>query len=108
MGATASWAIRSGMNTANLTILRDFHCMPSLSIHNGFPNQKARTELSPDSRLFVCIEFLETFRGDSVFWPGGFRAAQVIALIVMAISFYWMRKWIDSDSTPDITVRQRA
>ncbi len=25
--------------------------------------------------------FLEAFRGDSIFWPGGFREAQVIALI---------------------------
>lgn len=41
--------------------------------------------------------FLEAFRGDGVFWPGGFREAQVIALIVMAISFYWMRKWTNSN-----------
>jgi phosphatidylglycerol---prolipoprotein diacylglyceryl transferase len=41
--------------------------------------------------------FLETFRGDSVFWPGGFREAQVIALIIMAISFYRMRKWMILD-----------
>jgi phosphatidylglycerol:prolipoprotein diacylglycerol transferase len=46
--------------------------------------------------------FLEAFRGDSVFWPGGFRAAQVIALIIMAISLYWMRKWMNSDSTETI------
>jgi prolipoprotein diacylglyceryltransferase len=43
--------------------------------------------------------FLETFRGDSVFWPGGFREAQVIALFLMGISFYWMRKWINTEST---------
>jgi phosphatidylglycerol:prolipoprotein diacylglycerol transferase len=40
--------------------------------------------------------FLETFRGDSVFWPGGFREAQIIALIVMAVSLYWIRRWIGS------------
>ncbi len=38
--------------------------------------------------------FLEAFRGDSVFWPGGFREAQVIALVVMAVAFYWMRRWM--------------
>ena len=53
--------------------------------------------LSSASRVF-----LETFRGDSVFWPGGFREAQVIALIIMAISFYWMRKWMNTDSTESI------
>lgn len=50
--------------------------------------------LSSASRVF-----LEAFRGDSVFWPGGFRAAQVIALVILAISFYWMRKWMTFDST---------
>ncbi|MCI0552208.1 MAG: prolipoprotein diacylglyceryl transferase [Anaerolineae bacterium] len=44
--------------------------------------------------------FLETFRGDSVFWPGGFREAQVIALVIMAISLYWMKKWMNLDSSP--------
>ena len=42
--------------------------------------------------------FLETFRGDSVFWPGGFREAQVIALLIMALSFYWMSTWMSLDS----------
>jgi phosphatidylglycerol:prolipoprotein diacylglycerol transferase len=44
--------------------------------------------LSSTSRVF-----LEYFRGDSVFWFGGFREAQVAALLVLSISFYWMRKW---------------
>ena len=43
--------------------------------------------------------FLETFRGDSVFWPGGFREAQVIALVILAISFYWMMKWMSLESS---------
>lgn len=42
--------------------------------------------------------FLEAFRGDSIFWPGGIREAQVIALIVMAVSFYWMRRWMPLNS----------
>jgi len=46
--------------------------------------------LSSASRLL-----LETFRGDSVFLPGGFREAQLIALAVMGIGFYWMRKWMN-------------
>jgi prolipoprotein diacylglyceryltransferase len=42
--------------------------------------------------------FLEAFRGDSVFWPGGFREAQVMALFIMALSFYWMRAWMSSET----------
>lgn len=37
--------------------------------------------------------FLEAFRGDSVFLPGGFREAQVVGLVILALSFYWIRKW---------------
>lgn len=48
--------------------------------------------LSSASRVF-----LEAFRGDSVFLPGGFREAQVVALFILAISFYWMRKWMKLD-----------
>ena len=50
--------------------------------------------LSSASRVF-----LEAFRGDSVFWPGGFREAQIIALIILAITLYWMRKWMNLDSS---------
>lgn len=46
----------------------------------------------------VSRVFLEAFRGDSIFWLGGFREAQVVALIIMTISFYWMRKWMNADS----------
>lgn len=49
--------------------------------------------------------FLESFRGDSVFWPGGFREAQVIALVIMAISFYWMRKWMTFDPATSTKVK---
>jgi len=52
--------------------------------------------------------FLEAFRGDSIFWPGGFREAQVLALIIMAISFYWIRKWTNSDSTTVTKSLQRS
>src|SRR5574341_1437780 len=47
--------------------------------------------LSSASRVF-----LEAFRGDSTNWPGGFRQAQVIALFILALSFYWMRRWMES------------
>lgn len=43
--------------------------------------------------------FLEAFRGDSVFLPGGFREAQVVGLVILALSFYWMRKWMKPEST---------
>lgn len=42
--------------------------------------------------------FLEPFRGDSLIWPGGFRAAQVIGLIVMAGSLVFMRAWTQSQT----------
>lgn len=41
----------------------------------------------------VAQIFLETFRGDSVVWAGGLRAAQVISLVVLAVSMGWMRRW---------------
>lgn len=50
--------------------------------------------LSSASRIF-----LEAFRGDSVFLPGGFREAQLIALAVMGIGFYWTRKWMNLEIT---------
>ncbi|OGO27701.1 MAG: hypothetical protein A2W33_01905 [Chloroflexi bacterium RBG_16_52_11] len=37
--------------------------------------------------------FLEAFRGDSLIWPGSFRAAQVVSLIILAITLYVMRIW---------------
>ncbi len=50
--------------------------------------------------------FLEAFRGDSVFWPGGFREAQVIALVILALSFYWMSRWMNLDSMPSTDSNQ--
>lgn len=49
--------------------------------------------LSSASRIF-----LEAFRGDSVFLPGGFREAQLVALAVMGVGFYWMRKWMNLET----------
>lgn len=37
--------------------------------------------------------FLEAFRGDSLIWAGGFRAAQVIGLVVLAASWRLMQAW---------------
>jgi phosphatidylglycerol---prolipoprotein diacylglyceryl transferase len=45
----------------------------------------------------VARIFLEAFRGDSVVWPGGFRAAQVIGLSVLAVSIIFMRKWSNTN-----------
>ena len=47
----------------------------------------------------VARIFLEAFRGDSVVWPGGFRAAQVIGLGVLAVSIVFMRKWSKANTT---------
>jgi prolipoprotein diacylglyceryltransferase len=45
----------------------------------------------------VARIFLEAFRGDSVIWLGGFRAAQVIGLGVLAVSIILMRKWSNTN-----------
>jgi len=42
--------------------------------------------------------FLEAFRGDSVVWLGGFRAAQVIGLLALAASLWLMRVWAQRES----------
>ena len=69
-----------------------------LVIHSRFPKPEGNgvnfvlsVSLSAAARLF-----LEAFRGDSVILPGGFREAQVLALILMVISLCWMRRWMDS------------
>lgn len=45
--------------------------------------------LSAAARLF-----LEAFRGDSIIWSG-FRASQIFALIVLAVSLWMLHKWFD-------------
>lgn len=37
--------------------------------------------------------FLEAFRGDSVLWAGGFRAAQVVGLLVLGACLWLLRRW---------------
>jgi prolipoprotein diacylglyceryltransferase len=49
----------------------------------------------------VARIFLEAFRGDSVVLPGGFRAAQVIGLGVLAVSIIFMRKWANTNTTAE-------
>lgn len=49
--------------------------------------------LSAASRIF-----LEAFRGDSIFLPGGFREAQLAALGVMGVGFYFVRKWTNLET----------
>ena len=39
--------------------------------------------------------FLETFRGDSLFWPGGFRSTQVVGLLVVMAALWLMRSWAE-------------
>jgi phosphatidylglycerol:prolipoprotein diacylglycerol transferase len=44
--------------------------------------------LSAGARLF-----LEAFRGDSLIWSGGFRSAQIVALLVLAVALWLMKTW---------------
>lgn len=44
--------------------------------------------LSAGARLF-----LEAFRGDSVIWTGGLRAAQVVALLLLAATLWLVKSW---------------
>lgn len=46
---------------------------------------------------------LEAFRGDSVVWAGGFRAAQVVALLVLAACLWLLRRW---PARPDVEASQ--
>ena len=41
--------------------------------------------------------FLEAFRGDSLLWLDGYRAAQIIGLVVLTISIFLLRKWERTD-----------
>lgn len=45
--------------------------------------------LSAASRLFM-----EAFRGNSVIWLGGFRAAQIVSLMILLISLWLIPKWV--------------
>ncbi|MBI3941911.1 MAG: prolipoprotein diacylglyceryl transferase [Chloroflexi bacterium] len=44
--------------------------------------------------------FLEAYRGDSVIWPGGFRAAQVAGTGVLVAVLWLMRTW-SASTLPD-------
>ncbi len=37
--------------------------------------------------------FLEAFHGDSLIWPGGFRAAQMMGLIILTVAIYLIKQW---------------
>ncbi len=37
--------------------------------------------------------FLEAFHGDSVLWPGGFRAVQIIGLLILTVAIYLTKQW---------------
>jgi phosphatidylglycerol:prolipoprotein diacylglycerol transferase len=37
--------------------------------------------------------FLEAFRGDSLIWSGGFRAAQIVGLVILATALFIMKAW---------------
>jgi len=69
-----------------------------LAMRRPFGNQGAGLNfLLVVAASAVARIFLEAFRGDSVIWPGGFRAAQVIGLGVLAFSIILMRKWSNTN-----------
>jgi hypothetical protein len=45
--------------------------------------------------LAAATIFVEAFRGDSALLAGGWRAAQVGGLIVLAFALIWMRRWAE-------------
>ena len=45
--------------------------------------------------------FLEAFRGDSLLWAGGFRAAQVVGIIVLVTALWLMRRWAPPAAEPE-------
>ena len=47
--------------------------------------------------------FLEAFRGDSVIWLGGFRAAQVVGLLVLGGCLWLMRRWTQPLTPTEVT-----
>ncbi len=59
-------------------------------------NFLAVVALSAGARLF-----LEAFRGDSLIWPGGFRAAQVMGLVILAVTLWLMRIWAGRPLEPE-------
>ena len=44
--------------------------------------------------------FLEAFRGDSVIWAGGLRAAQVVGLLVLASALWGLKTWAQPAALP--------
>jgi phosphatidylglycerol:prolipoprotein diacylglycerol transferase len=60
--------------------------------------------------LFVALSaaarvFLEAFRGDSLIWQGGFRAAQVIGLIILALALWGIKRW-SNPAQPEATAQE--
>ncbi|MFH1185411.1 MAG: prolipoprotein diacylglyceryl transferase family protein [Chloroflexota bacterium] len=56
--------------------------------------------LSPGNRFWQVVSlsaaarlFTEAFHADSVITPGGFRLAQVVALLLLAAALYMSRRW---------------
>ena len=45
----------------------------------------------------VARVLLEAFRGDSTLWLDGYRAAQVISLVILAICIFLLRNWEGKD-----------
>ncbi len=63
-----------------------------------FGRQEGVTFLLTVALFAAARIFLEAFRGDSVIWPGGFRAAQVIGLLALVASLWLIRVWGQRES----------
>jgi len=72
---------------AALIVFVIWKMIPTESQSSGFSFLQV-VALSAGARIF-----LEAFRGDSLIWPGGFRAAQVIALMILTVAIYLARQW---------------
>lgn len=54
---------------------------------------ETRPRLAPGQTPLADIGSIETLRTQFNIWPGGFRAAQVISLIILALAIYLIKSW---------------
>ena len=54
----------------------------------------------------VANIFLEAFRGDSLIWGQGYRAAQLIGLVVLATSIFYIWQWSKPENSEIISGKE--
>jgi phosphatidylglycerol:prolipoprotein diacylglycerol transferase len=52
--------------------------------------------------------FLEAFRGDSLIWSGGFRAPQVVGLLVLLAALGLMKVWSNPEAAIEIEIESET